>query len=160
MTKITIQEELQSGARIMALSWKEPYASMMLHGKIETRTWKTDYRGLVLICTSKKKYNSDVVQAISGYIRSKEIAQTLFGRDSLALVYDSSYNLGCAIAVGRLIACKPMEWEDEAKAFVTCREALWCHFYEDVVAIEPISFKGGQKWTKVSQDIINKIKFR
>lgn len=38
-----------------ALSIKEPYASMILEGKktIETRTWKTNYVGTILLCASK-----------------------------------------------------------------------------------------------------------
>ena len=42
---------------IKALSWKQPYASLMLKGKIETRSWPTNYRGLVLICASKAPYS-------------------------------------------------------------------------------------------------------
>ena len=38
-----------------ALSIKEPWATMILKGKkvIETRTWKTNYRGKILLCASK-----------------------------------------------------------------------------------------------------------
>ena len=38
-----------------ALSIKEPYASMIRSGKktIETRTWKTNHRGTILIVASK-----------------------------------------------------------------------------------------------------------
>jgi len=39
-----------------ALSIKQPWASLIAQGKktIETRTWKTNYRGPLLICASKK----------------------------------------------------------------------------------------------------------
>lgn len=39
-----------------ALSIKEPWASLIMKGKktIETRTWRTSYRGPVLLCASKK----------------------------------------------------------------------------------------------------------
>jgi len=39
-----------------AISIKEPYASMIRRGEklIETRTWKTDYRGDLLLCASQK----------------------------------------------------------------------------------------------------------
>ncbi len=38
-----------------ALSIREPWASMILSGRktIETRTWRTDFRGTVLLCASK-----------------------------------------------------------------------------------------------------------
>lgn len=41
---------------VKALSVKQPWAGMIYRGEkpIETRTWPTDYRGDVLICSSKK----------------------------------------------------------------------------------------------------------
>lgn len=51
---ITQDDLIKSPLR--ALSWKEPYATLMLHGKVETRTWPTDYRGLVLNCVALKDY--------------------------------------------------------------------------------------------------------
>jgi hypothetical protein len=150
-----IQEELQSG-RILALSWKEPYASMMLHGKIETRVWKTNYRGLVLICAGKVPYQPEQIRHISGTFRMINIL-SLFNETSFFLSR-SKYKSGYAIAIGRLIDCRPMTKEDENGCFVKYRPELWCHVYQDVSVIEPIPFKGGQKWRKVSQDIINQIK--
>ena len=43
-----------------AISLKEPWASLMLKGQktIETRVWKTDYRGKLLLCASKKPESS------------------------------------------------------------------------------------------------------
>lgn len=47
-----------------AISIKEPWASLILKGKktIETRTWKTDHLGHILLCASKNP-KSD----LSGY---------------------------------------------------------------------------------------------
>lgn len=41
---------------VRALSVKEPYASLIFSGEktIETRTWKTNYRGDIIICVSRK----------------------------------------------------------------------------------------------------------
>jgi hypothetical protein len=157
---MTIQEELQSGAPLKALSWREPYASMMLHGKIETRSWPTKYRGLVLICASKKRYSPDSLYGISNYAQRSKMAWILGKVGSFAFVYDNMFNLGHAIAIGRLIASRPMTWEDKEKAFVKYRADLWCHVYEDVTLIEPFPWKGKQGWSNVSQEIINQIKFR
>ena len=49
-----------------AISIKEPWASMIMDGKktIETRTWRTNYRGEIVICTSAKpktKYSGHAV---------------------------------------------------------------------------------------------------
>jgi len=43
-----------------ALSIKEPYASMIYSGMktIETRTWRTNYRGKLLLCASKKPHTN------------------------------------------------------------------------------------------------------
>ena len=42
--------------KIKALSLKQPWASLIASGKktLETRTWPTNYRGDLLICSSKK----------------------------------------------------------------------------------------------------------
>lgn len=47
-----------------AISIKEPWASMLYNGKktIETRTWKTNYRGELLLCASRYPKSE-----ISGY---------------------------------------------------------------------------------------------
>ena len=39
-----------------AISLKQPWANLVAAGKktIETRKWKTDYRGKIVICSSKK----------------------------------------------------------------------------------------------------------
>jgi len=39
-----------------AISLKQPWANLICQGKktIETRKWKTDYRGKIVICSSKK----------------------------------------------------------------------------------------------------------
>ena len=43
-----------------ALSIKEPWASLISNGHktIETRTWKTTYRGKLLLCASRKPKSS------------------------------------------------------------------------------------------------------
>ena len=43
-----------------AISLKEPWASLVLEGKktIETRVWKTNYRGKLLLCASKNPKSS------------------------------------------------------------------------------------------------------
>lgn len=45
-----------------AISIKEPWASLIRNGEktIETRTWKTKYRGKLLLCCSKNPYISGI----------------------------------------------------------------------------------------------------
>ena len=136
-----------------ALSWKEPFASLMLHGKIETRTWPTDYRGPVLICVSKKMYTLAEELAISG--------QEQFSRISQLLGRDHQYHFGHAIAAGMLVGCRPMIPEDEDDCFVQYREELWCHLYSNIVALDPpLPWKGSQRWRDVPREFINKIRYK
>lgn len=137
---------------VRALSWKQPFASLMLHGKIETRTWNTKYRGLVLICASKAPYSESQLMDLSDW-QCVRITKALKGTD-----YYKSYPLGKAIAIGRLVDCRPMKKEDEEKCYVKYRSDLYCHIYEDVKAIAPFEWKGSQGWKKLEQETINKIK--
>lgn len=134
-----------------ALTWKEPFASLMLHGKIETRTWNTNYRGLVLICAGKRYYSYSEIQNISGGFKTIKI------RD---LFYDNKLKQQCgmAIAIGTLVDSRPMKPEDEDRCFVQYHPDLYCHVYTDVFAIEPFAWKGSQGWKNVPQYIINSIK--
>ncbi len=137
-----------------ALSWKQPFATLMLHGKIETRTWNTSYRGLVLICASKIPYSVDQNVVISGYHQMTRITN-LFLEHDLA----KSDFLGYAIAVGELVDCRPMVPEDEDDCFVRWDMGLYCHIYKNVRAIDPIPFKGRQGWTKLTPDFVKKLKY-
>lgn len=136
---------------IRALSWKQPFASLMLHGKIETRTWSTHYRGLVLICASKKSYTYFQTVDITGYKQYDRIKLITSNMPACE---------GKAIAIGKLVDCRPMKLEDEDKCFVKFNPDLFCHIYEDVKAIEPINFKGGMKWKKLTQEILDQIKYK
>lgn len=136
--------------RLLALSWKQPYAELMLHGKIETRSWNTKYRGWVLICASKKLYEVESIISISGY--------TQYDRIFEALPNSTKYLCGQAIAIGRLVHSRQMEPGDEDSCFVEYNPQRYCHIYEDVQAIEPFPWKGSQGWKEVSQEIKNHIK--
>lgn len=135
---------------IRALSWKQPFASLMLLGKIETRTWPTKYRGWVLICSSKVAYSEVQLFGISGEAVTQKIFVSLFTTRIKEIK-------GSAIAIGRLVDCRSMRFSDESKCYVKYYPDLYCHVYEDVRAIKPFTWKGSQGWKKLSQDVINKI---
>ncbi len=149
-----------------ALSWKQPYASLMLHGKIETRTWKTSYRGLVLICASQKQYVEHELFALAG----EAGAQRIFNFINKNGIREP---LGKAIAVGRLIDCRPMTLKDEGDCYVKYKKPwivenkqgkhvtkrLWCHIYDDVKPIEQFDWKGSQGWGTVVKADIDRIKY-
>lgn len=158
---ITNQEIINS--KVMALSWKQPYADLMLHGKIETRSWPTKYRGLVLICSSKNRYGVNDMLEISGVNCFTDFLKFIKSR--------SFFHQGKAIAVGRLVDCRPMQPEDEALTLVKYRKPwvetrcrgkkkqyklvecqLWCHVYEDITPIEPFDWTGTQGWKELSDE--------
>lgn len=139
--------------QIRALTWKEPFASMMLLGKIETRTWPTNFRGYVLICSSKRDYSIKSILNICG--KQFSYAMNVLTQNKI----NWGLTMGYAIAIGKLIDCRPMTKDDEEKCFVKYSPNLFCHVYENVRPIKPIIWKGVQGWKIVSFDIIEKIEF-
>ncbi len=140
---------------LRALSWKEPFASLMLHDKIETRTWYAKYRGLVLICASLKEYSPNEVHEISGQHQYSMIRNALTNEGEAQMLK----NRGYAIAVGELVDCRPMVKRDEDKCFVAFNSELWCHVYENVRAIELLPWKGSQGWRTVDDEFKDRIVF-
>jgi hypothetical protein len=155
---------------ILALSWKAPYAQLMLRGKIETRTWPTKYRGWVLICCSKTPYKTQSLIDIAGMDQFNRINKI----HPSVLNYQS--DLGMAIAIGKLTDCRPMTKQDEDACFVEYKEKwietkklatgtkkeklkqLWCHVYEELTPLfHPFEFKGGQGWKQLSQTDKHKV---
>jgi hypothetical protein len=136
--------------KLRALSWKEPFGSLMLHGKIETRTWPTKIRGQVLICTSLQPYNALQVRSITG--------SELFDKISKLVGYNDRI-CGHAIAIGNLVDCRPMKEEDEGKCFVKYYPGLYCHVYENVYPIIPLPWKGRLGWGEVPEEFKKLIKF-
>lgn len=135
---------------IRALSWKQPYASLMLQGKIETRTWDTKYRGLVLICASAKGYDCEVLYSIAG-------RENYYRINSYLDIENCPQ--GKAIAVGELTNTWVMQPEDERKCFVEYNAKLFCHEYKNVRAIEPFIWKGTQGWRTINELEKSKIKY-
>jgi hypothetical protein len=136
-----------------ALSWKQPFASLMLHGKIETRTWPTKYRGLVLICASQIPYPANKVYSICGEKQWDRIIKMISDKELLL----STKLQGHAIATGNLVDCRPMQPSDEDACFVRYHPDLYCHIYTNIQPITPFPFKGKQGWTILTQSQINEI---
>jgi hypothetical protein len=137
---------------IRALSWKEPFASLMFHGKIETRTWPTTYRGLVLICCTQYAFTRANVVAMSGEKQYERIKKAL-GCD----YYTHTQFHGRAIGVGRLVDCRKMTEADEDACFLNYRTDLYCHVYKEVKRIKPFVFKGAQGWKHLDKKTIKMI---
>jgi hypothetical protein len=149
---------------IMALSWKAPYAQLMLRGKVETRTWPAKYRGWVLICCSKVPYSGAQLTEIAGADQFDRILNYDL------IIPKMSLDFGYAIAIGKLVDCRPMTIDDEIDCFVQYKEPwietktlvsgvvkekrkqLWCHVYENVIPIQHFPFTGGQGWRSLTDE--------
>ena len=145
-----------SDERVLALSWKQPFASAMLVGKVETRSWNTNYRGLVLICSSQKYYKPDEIEFISG----KKLSHKMWLKMQKLLTRETpNFEPSSALAIAQLVDCRPMKIEDEEQTFVKFNPNLYCHFYENVRKIQPFFWKGCQGWKELSQEVKASIVF-
>jgi hypothetical protein len=154
-----------------ALVWNNPYGSLMIHGKGETRPRHTEVRGEVLICTAKKSYAYHKVLGISGERQMYRMA------DLLGLTYDTTkypgreyegpwYGTkdptikmkGYAIAVGTLVDSRPMTPKDEDFCFVEYFPELFVWVFENVRKIQPFKWEfGKQGWLNVPESELSKI---
>lgn len=172
------ERSFYKGLPILALNWRQPYLNLMALGKIETRTWPTNFRGYVLMCGSKKAYSNHDVLCISGNYQ--------FGR---IMNCDPVQVNGKALFLAELVNCRPMAPADDDECYVQYKEPwteikernqtyydglidnvgmtiktnvlvkkkLWCHEYKNVTAIEPIDFSADQGWRFVPPNILSMI---
>lgn len=143
-------QDLFGNEKIMALSWNQPFASLMLHGKIETRKYKTNVRGRILICSCKEVYPNYKLFNISGPLHMLKINETLCDELTKEL-------LGYAIAIGNLTDCRKMQLQDSMLTFTNFTENLWCWIFKDVRRIKPFEWKGKQGWKKLNENEKGKI---
>lgn len=103
-----------------ALSVIQPWASMIASGykTIETRTYKTNYRGDLLICASKTENPN-------------------FGDLDAA-----TYPKGVTLCVVKLVDCVPMAAIHEEGARCAVYPNAWAWILEDVRKVEPFPVKG------------------
>lgn len=153
MSRETIEQAIANGDPIKALNWKEPFASLMLppHNKVETRTWNTHIRGLVLIVASIQPYMYREIRELCGLEQAIEINNLFEGHNG--------FMNGAAIGIGRLVNCRKLRKDD--KHFLLWEDGMeerYAHIYEDVHPIEPFAFKGGQKWKIVTDEVRSQIK--
>ena len=150
---ITFEERIASGETVRALSLKQPYADLFVnHNKIETRTYKSTYRGLVLIHASGQPYTETQVGNISGIFQ--------FGR-----IYDavkshfSKLPKGVALAMAELYDCRNMRADQENETFVKYAAGRNCWYFANMRKVEPFPFKNSLGMPVLTEDIIKQIKF-
>jgi hypothetical protein len=101
-----------------ALAIRQPWASMILSGEktIETRTWKTNYRGPILIVASKA--------FASGFPKDKNLPQ------------------GQALCIAEIVDCIPMTKEHEKAACCPLYDRANSWMLENIRPIKPFPVKG------------------
>lgn len=122
------------------------------YDKIETRTWSTKYRGLVLIHVGLQPYRAGQIVGISG--------ENNYHRISLINQHEWQVwksQMGKAIAIGELVDCRPMQKDDEYQTFVKYFPDLYCWVFNNVQPIVPFKMKGQQGLWTVSDEIKSKI---
>lgn len=138
-----------SEREIRALSIKQPFAQLVAeHGKVETRTFRTSWRGLVLFCSSKERYGDAHVRNWCGNRLAAEIA---------GICPDQPQ--GMAIAIGNLVDCRPLSPNDAH--FIQWSPGwaqLWGWHFENVTLIEPFAFKGQVGLPRVGDEAKRKIR--
>ena len=107
-----------------AISVKQPWAHWIWTGikGIETRTWKTDYRGDILIVSSK--------------VADEAALRTDLGISSEPMLY------GLALCVVDIVACHPMREDEVELAMCERYEKAYSWVLENIRQVEPFPVKG------------------
>jgi len=141
---------------IRTLGLYQPYATLMLHGKIETRwvyhTKKAPFPlGKYLIYSTKKAYSVGEFRSIAGD-HYPEAERTFMDDPTIQLN-------GYALGIGDLIKVEPLSgWEATLRTFVDPdmrqvesidpftidSRVLWGLYFENMRRIKPFPFKGKQ----------------
>lgn len=128
---------------LTALVWRQPFATAMLHGKVETRRWSTKYRGPVLIVAGKGEYSMDQLDNLFDF----QVAAEEYDK----ICADDTFNVrGHAIAVGVLSDVRPLKRSD--KTFIVYNPKLYAHVYKNVRRIKPIPISGTQGFFRITDD--------
>lgn len=139
-----------------ALTLTQPWASLVAIGakRVETRSWRTGYRGPLAIHAAKKFTQSD--QAAVWRYPFRRVLVTPDG-SGLAVALP----LGCVVATCTLTACistsnpsihwRSLPLSDQERAFGNYAPGRWAWLLEDIKALpEPVLAKGALglwEWT-------------
>lgn len=117
------------------ISIKEPFATLIMNGnkKIETRSWKTTYRGELYIHAS-----------------GKSLAKEFLDDNIIDLIKDMNMNYGNIICKGNLVDCVYMDEEfitkiKENKMEYVCgryKVGRYAWIFDNIESISPIAAKG------------------
>jgi len=125
-----------------AISIKQPWAQLIAQGlkTLEIRSWKTKYRGPLLICASAK--SADFLKA---YKKLNHPTRGIWHEDreeGPGSDWENYYQLGKAIAIVELIDIKPFEPSNEQEALCDYAPGLYAWRLKLIEQIEPFNVKG------------------
>lgn len=117
-----------------ALSMKQPWGYLVQTGlkTIETRKWKTNYRGDILFVASKK-IDSDFFEVVL----TNQLININIDLDKL-----KNPKLGVALCIAELYDIKPMTAEHEASAFCETYPGAYSWFLRNVREVKPFPVTG------------------
>ena len=133
-----------------ALSVKQPWAWLIGAGykTIETRRWKTDYRGELVIVASKT-IDRDAMLMVNE-------KNQMFGVHINAC-RSTILKTGKAICLAELVDCRPMVVEDEEKAMCPVYLGAYSWVLQNIRPVEPVAVRGQLRLFDVDDE---KIRFR
>lgn len=158
--------------QMRALGFYQPFATLMLHGKIETRWVIAGHKppfplGKYLFYSTKKACSVLQLQDwAGGKDMVQHIQETTYGDPSLELD-------GYALGTGELVRLAPMLRHEQDQAFVKWIgtqtkdgrvRTQWALYFENVQAIDPFKWElgghslGAQAVSIVPECLLNKIK--
>lgn len=137
---------------IRAMTFQEPFGSMILNGRIEVRKQKTDYRGLILICTGFTELNAVQLKILAGPFNAMRI-RTIMTKNQM------HSQPGKAIAVAELVDCYQMTVDDELSCFVPYHDRRWCYKFKNVRPILSRNWRGKAGISQVPEDFVESIEF-
>jgi hypothetical protein len=141
--------EIDITQEIRLLTIKPPFAGLMLHGKVETRTWHTKYLGMVLLHAARMPYRDEEILDLCTTTQIQKmvslgVLRFIEATDKVQVTRGKTVQPGHAFAVADLVDCRPMQRTDEENCFVEFRRDLFCHIYENIRPIVPFGIKGRQ----------------
>jgi len=106
-----------------ALSVRQPWASLIVSGRktIEVRSWRTAYRGDILICASRH-----VDTAACQYFNLDPAKQIV----------------GQALCIARLVGCRHERYGDVIAACCSVASDEYCWLLADIRPVQPFEVKG------------------
>lgn len=144
---------------IRTLGFYQPFGSLMLHGKIETRWVRVGKKppfplGKYLLYTTQKRCDDETLLKWCGRDLWFDVINTLKGDPTKTIDLDKT-----AIAIGELVKIRLMVKEDERDAFVKfigtkefkdkndniILKSQWCLEFCNVNQIEPFEFNFGKQ---------------